>query len=462
MRIFLLIFVGLALQLGAEEALFEERYRPRYHFTAEEGYINDPNGLFYLNGTYHLFYQHDGIREKVWGHATSTDLLHWEHHKDAITMEGGHPVFSGSTAIDVENTTGFGTKEQPAVVAVFTEWGRGQSLAYSTDEGKTWSRYEGNPVLTQPNDGKRSFGLSARDPHIMWDAERKQWVMVLFHNPEGKKTSKSDGSHRTGFAIFTSPDMKEWTHRSHVDGFYVCPDVMQLPTPDGGKQWLAMDWELYALGDFNGVSFQPAHELKLLDQGANLSANQSWKYLPSGRTIQIAWIRDGKYPGMPFTQQLSFPVDLSLREVGGELVLCKYPIPELEQLFEPAVAVEERGESAAHVPLKTQSYVFRADCSIEGDETVELSVLGKDIVLGSDTIMALGKTGEIGEPLRNVTILADITSIEIFANDGVMTMTYHLLPPDEPQGVSIVRMGDAEVSNVRANPVRSIWEKASE
>lgn len=461
MRLLIFVLAALTSGLFAEKvALYEERYRPRYHFTADQGYINDPNGLFYLDGTYHLFFQHGRIREKVWGHATSTDLLRWEQHKDAITMEGGHPVFSGGAVVDESNTTGFGTNENPPVVAIFTEWGRGQSLAYSTDKGESWQRYDGNPVLKLPNDEKRSFGYSARDPHVMWDKAKERWVMVLYANPEAKETSKSKGNHRTGFSIYTSPDMKEWTFRSHLDGFYVCPDVMQLPTPDGGKQWVAMDWEQYALGEFDGESFTPAHKPRLLDKGANLSANQSWKYLPDGRVIQIAWIRDGKYPGMPFEQQLSFPVELSVREVGGELALCKSPIREIEQLFDKKAMVMGSLDNAV-LDVGSQSYVLDLEVELEGREEIHFTALGQPIVLRSDSIIAKGKTSELGEPLTKVRILADITTLEIFANDGAMTMTFHLLPPDEPQPISFKRGEESDGAKLRSailHSMKSIWK----
>ena len=153
----------------AESALYKERYRPQFHFTADKDWINDPNGLVYVNGVYHLFFQHErpGTR---WGHATSADLLHWRQHPDAIVPLNGHMVFSGSAAIDENNTSGFQNGGSAPIVALFTSWGEGQCLAYSNDDGMTWTRYENNPILTLPGDNLKSWPLSARDPHVSWDS----------------------------------------------------------------------------------------------------------------------------------------------------------------------------------------------------------------------------------------------------------------------------------------------------
>ncbi len=170
------------------EALYQEYYRPQYHFTAKSGWINDPNGLVYVDGVYHLYFQH--IRPATrWGHATSRDLLHWEQQPDAILPERNHSVFSGSAVIDRNNTSGFGDGKRAPIVAAFTSWGEGQCLSYSLDSGMTW------------------------------------------------------------------------TFRSHLPGFYVCPDLFELPVEgEKGKTWVAMDWAQYTTGSFDGEKFTPDQE----------------------------------------------------------------------------------------------------------------------------------------------------------------------------------------------------------
>lgn len=415
---------------GEKIPLFQERLRPRYHFTAEQGYINDPNGLFFLDGTFHLFFQRKGIREKVWGHATSKDFFYWEQHDDAITMINKKPVFSGSAAIDYQNTTGFGSADNPPVVACFTEWGVGQSLAYSTDRGESWQRYEGNPVLKRPGDERANFTFSSRDPHIMWDEERSRWVLVMYDNIRQEKRN-GPGTHRKGFSIFTSPDLKDWTYQSHLDDFYVCPDLVQLSL-DGGKEkrWVAMDWERYTVGDFDGESFSPKEEILPLDLGGKevLSANQSWKYLPDGRSVQISWIRHGKFPKMPFTQQLSVPVELSLRTIEGRPRLCKWPVAELEtKVPRTEVAVEKTDKGAVLSDLGL-SFDLVIEPDFSTSEEVEVTVLGEVMVLKEGSLTMRGKVVEIPQGVRKVRILGDVTSLEIFLNQGENTLTWNVVP----------------------------------
>ncbi|MEQ8837172.1 MAG: glycoside hydrolase family 32 protein, partial [Lacipirellulaceae bacterium] len=316
--------------------LYREALRPQFHFTSAKGYINDPNGLVYVDGKYHLFFQAGPINAKRWGHAISTDLIHWNQLNDAISPANGHPAFSGCAVIDHDNTSGLQTGEAPPLVAVFTSWGEGQCLAFSNDQGMSWKRYEGNPVLKLRHDAKRSFPLSARDPHVMWYEQQQRWVMVLYENLNAQKLRGVSAHEQGGFSIFTSPDLKQWTRQSHLSGFYVCPDVFELPIQgEKSKAWVAMDWAKYTTGTFDGTRFSPHGEALPLDYGSKdtLSANQTWKHLSDGRVIQICWIRGGKYPGMPFDQQHSFPTSLSLRRVAGRLRLCKQPICEISQLY---------------------------------------------------------------------------------------------------------------------------------
>ncbi len=422
-----------------------ERYRPQYHFTAETGYINDPNGLFYLDGTYHLFFQHGQMGRKQWGHATSTDLFHWRQYEDALLVDGKYQAFSGSAVIDLENTSGLGTAAQPPVVLIFTSWGQGQCLASSTDRGQTWHRYAGNPVLTRPGDERASFSLSARDPHVFWDAPRARWVLVMYDNISQIPRKKNNaGDHRQGFSIFTSPDLKVWTHRSHLPNFYVCPDMFSLPVAGSDPQthrWLAMDWERYCTGHFDGEKFTPDHAPATLDHGTHLSANQSWKNLPDGRTIQISWIRDGnkngKYPDMKFEQQLSCPVELSLRDVAGRLHLCKQPVRELAVLRRATVSIPtsqlEEGKILTFTPpAPTESYELELHPILAEGDALQLTILGVPIVLERSQIQSLGKRAALPAPLRRLRILADITSIEYFVNDGEVAFTHGIKPPDQP------------------------------
>ncbi len=455
---FIFLFAVLHTEVGdKEQPVYQERYRPQFHFTADQGWINDPNGLVYVNGVYHLFFQHD---RRHWGHATSTDLLHWKQLPNAIKERNGHPAFSGSAVIDTKNTSGFQTGKTPPVVAVYTCWGKGQCLAYSNDVGMTFLPYEGNPVLKLIGDELKSWPLSARDPHVMWDEKKNRWVMVLYSNPDQRRDKKG-----SGFSIFTSQDLKNWTKQSHLAGFYVCPDVIQLPIAGevGRTSWIAMDWEQYATGNFDGEAFTPAVEMRKLDFGRNLSANQSWKYLPDGRVIQISWLRGGKYPGMPFDQQLSFPVELSLRRIGDELLLCKNPIPEIQKLhcsnqIRESLVLEE-GEFTQFKDL-SQSLDIEASFRLEEGGEIMISVLDQEIYVTRDLVQSGGSKGLLpGKPEKqNIRVLADRTSIEVFANGGSLTMAFCLVTKKSARNVTVRAVkGQAIFEGISVCEVSSIW-----
>jgi fructan beta-fructosidase len=461
----MLLFTALHAEAGEKKpALYQERYRPQYHFTADRGWINDPNGLVYVNGVYHLFFQHErpGAR---WGHATSTDLLHWTQHADAIVPVKGHKVFSGSAVVDEKNTSGFQIGDAPPVVAVFTSWGEGQCLAYSNNDGMTFTRYNGNPVLKLPGDKLKSWQLSSRDPHVMWDKEKERWVMVLYANPDQRKDKRG-----SGFSIFTSPDLRKWKKQSHLQGFYVCPDVFRLPIEGepGKTSWIAMDWERYTTGEFDEATFTPKAEIRKLDFGKNLSANQSWKHLPGGRIIQICWLREGKYPGMPFDQQLSFPTELTLRRIDKQILLCKNPIPEIRKLHCSNNTLEnltlKEGESREIKDL-SQSLDIDTSFTLEPDAEISIGVLNQKIRVTRGYVQSEGRKGRLpGKPeQQNVRILAVRTSIEIFANRGSLTMAFCLVPKESTKNVTVKSVkGKATFSNFSVREVSSIWKAGTE
>ncbi len=236
-----------------------EKYRPLYHHTPLYGWMNDPNGMFYKDGVWHLYYQWNPYGSKwqnmTWGHSTSKDLVNWEHHGAAIEPDGLGAVFSGSCAIDKENSAGFG---KDAVLAMYTsaDVSQIQSLAHSGDNGATFTKYPGNPTLTLESE--------ARDPNMFWNPETKLWTMVLAHALDHE------------MLVFTSPDMKEWTLQSAFgkglgcqDGVWECPDLFRLPVEGTGEEkWMLIcninpggpfggSAAQYFIGDFDGKTFKP-------------------------------------------------------------------------------------------------------------------------------------------------------------------------------------------------------------
>lgn len=322
-----------------------EKYRQAFHHTPPYGWMNDPNGLFYKDGVWHLYYQWNPYgsmwQNMTWGHSTSTDLVNWEHHDAAIESNGLGMVFSGGSAVDSNNTAGYGAD---AVLSVYTSHGTNQvqSLAYSTDGGYTFTRYAGNPILTTES--------TARDPNIFWHDATGEWVMILAHAPEQE------------MLIYTSADAKEWTLRSSVGkgagprvGDWECPDLFELPV-DGTDitKWVLVcninqsapnngAGTQYFIGDFDGHRFTIDTDasgdvpVKWFDYGKDFYSFASWKHAPDNRRTAIAWLSNWWYNGSVPTQQFrsgnTLPREISLyADTDGEIYAASNPSPELEKI----------------------------------------------------------------------------------------------------------------------------------
>lgn len=319
-----------------------EEFRPLYHHTPLYGWMNDPNGMFYKDGEYHLYYQYNPYGSMWgnmnWGHSSSKDLIHWEHHPVAIEPNGLGTVFSGSSVVDKENTAGFG---KDAVIAIYTSAGASQiqSLAYSRDNGKTFQSYEGNPIITSDKE--------CRDPNMFWHAESRKWVLILAAALEKEMW------------IYTSDNLKEWTKESVFgkgygaqDGVWECPDLMQLPVRGTDeKRWVLIcninpgglfggSAAQYFVGDFDGKTFTcdtKPEVTKWMDYGKDHYAAVSWSNAPENRHTVIAWMSNWQYANNVPTKQYrsanSLPRDLELyRAEDGELYLATVPAKEIEAL----------------------------------------------------------------------------------------------------------------------------------
>ena len=316
-----------------------EKFRPTYHFSPLYGWMNDPNGMVYKDGEYHLFYQHNPYGSKWgnmhWGHAISKDLINWEHRPDAITPDALGTIFSGSAVVDTDNTAGFGAG---AIVAIYTQNSdrQVQSIAYSTDNGRSFTKYENNPVLTSD---ARDF----RDPKVFCHKETQRWIMLLAVGQE--------------MQIFSSSNLKDWAFESSFGegqgahgGVWECPDLFELPV-DGTneKKWVLLcnlnpggpfggSATQYFVGTFNGKEFvnESPSKTKWMDWGKDHYATVTWSDAPDNRRIAIAWISNWQYandvPTSQYRSPNSVPRDLSLFTVDGETYLQSAPSPELLKL----------------------------------------------------------------------------------------------------------------------------------
>lgn len=450
------------------DGMYHERFRPQFHFSAARGWINDPNGMMYYDGEYHLFFQHNPYGASwgnmTWGHAVSTDMIHWRQLPDAIHPDELGAIFSGSGVVDHKNTTGWQSGEHTPLVAVYTSAGGSnaqsegqpftQSIAYSTDRGRTLTKYEGNPVLEHIVGGNR-------DPKVIWHEPTEQWVMILYLE-------------RLRFAFWGSPDLKTWTKLSELeipDG-HECPDLFELAVDGDPENTRWVVWEAagrYFVGDFDGKVFTPDSELLHSCFGANDYAAQTFSNVPDedGRRIQIAWMRGERYPGMPFNQQMTVPRVLTLRTTPDGIRLFMEPVEELKKL---------RGREHRHADVALGAEPVKLD-GVEGDlldieavlELGEADAVGIDVrghrieySAAARELTALGSKAPLEPEDGRITlrILVDRTSIEVFANAGRVQMANLFLPDDDKRDLAVYATGGpAKAPSVAVWELRSIWHR---
>lgn len=315
--------ITLAHDIPDAETIYHETNRPQFHFTTRRGWINDPNGLIYKDGEYHLFYQHNPYERdsenKHWGHAVSPDLVHWTELPTALHPDKIGSMYSGSAIIDYDNTSGFGSKKNPPMVVAYTaETGERQvqCIAYSLDNGRTFTKYKGNPVI----DSKEIWdSRDTRDPKLLRYGDH--WVMVL--------------NERDGHSFYTSDNLRDWTFKSHISGFWECPDLFDLPVDgdENNRLWVMYGASgTYMLGDFDGERFTPRSGKHCYTRGS-LYAAQTFNNIPSedGRRIQIGWSRID-HPGMNFNGMMLLPTELTLRTTKDGVRLVSTPVREVETL----------------------------------------------------------------------------------------------------------------------------------
>ena len=461
---------------GASDATisYDQKLRPQFHFTALAGWINDPNGLVYVNGMYHLYFQflphnlRGSSGNKYWGHAISRDLVRWHQLPVAISPDRYGGIWSGSAAVDTLNTSGFKRGNQPPVVAMYTAAGGSskisqgepftQCLAYSNDGGFTFTKYAHNPVLGQIVSGNR-------DPKIIWHAPSHRWIMPLFLN--GPR----------GFALFNSPDLKHWSQLQelHFPQSQECPNFFPLPLHGkaGEVRWIFTGADSqYLIGQFDGRRFTPQSGPFAMDTGNSFYAAQVYNNIPvrQNRTIQIGWMRGGSYPGMPFNQQLSFPCALTLRNTPDGLRVCREPVHEIEHLwrqahhFGPFTLYQRRH----NFPEVTGNQLdIAAQIQAGTAKVVALEVAGQiiEVHFATRQISALGaKASIVGftptSPLR-LRILVDRMSIEVFAPDHAVSMSSCYLPPAEKSSLACYcRGGQATLASLTVREVASAWTGA--
>lgn len=454
---------------------YAEKYRPLYHFTPPYGWMNDPNGMVYYDGEYHLAYQHNpyGTRwqNMSWGHAVSRDLVRWEHLPEALFPDTLGAIFSGSAVVDHNNTSGLQEGDEKTLLAYFTHAGRFgqmQSLATSNDRGRTWTKYAGNPVLK--NEAERDF----RDPKVFWYEATGKWIMIL---AVGQKME-----------IYSSANGLDWALESRFGegqgnhgGVWECPDLFELPVEGepGNSKWVLVcninpggpsggSATQYFTGSFDGSAFvnDAAPEVtKWMDYGKDHYATVSWANVPEedGRRIVIGWMSNWEYandvPTLNFRSATTVARELKLVRKNGDLVVASYPVKELESLrttpvnHEPFVVDKEfsmdnflaENEGAYEITMNLsvpQSGVFGFTLmnSLGDSVTVTLNSAEGKLIMDrthsgltdfSDPFPAITVAPLAAKTEYAIRLLADKASLELFEGSGETVMT-NIVFPQEP------------------------------
>lgn len=515
MRLSILIFVAILTfgcagtkkeqaTTGSAHMLYAEKYRPQVHFTPDSMWMNDPNGMVYYEGEYHLFYQyfpHSNVWGPMhWGHAVSTDMVHWEHLPIALYPDSLGYIFSGSAVVDWNNTSGLGKDGIPPLVAIFTysdpvkeKEGRmdyqTQGIAYSLDKGRTWTKYEYNPVLNNPGI------LDFRDPKVRWYAPGKKWIMSL---AVGDRIS-----------LYSSKDLKSWNHESdfqpklgNYGGVWECPDLFPLTDKDSGEEkWILFvsinpgapnggSGTQYFVGSFDGHEFinQNKH-LYWIDYGKDNYAGVTWSDIPDsdGRTLFMGWLSNWQYaqqvPTERWRSAMTVARELSLKPEGNDFIVTSMPVKELDVLKNDAVTTKKLNIEGSKTILDPIHVPFECTLEIENNGATEFGFSlqnkeGEEVVVSYNSAqqsLLIDRTNsgltEFSEDFQTIqkcpfkaksvvefNIIVDKSSIEVFVDEGKRTMTSLVFPENEYETFHVFsKNGTVNLNKAVLHPLKSAW-----
>jgi len=460
--------------------LYDEPMRPQFHYSQRRGWNNDPNGMVYSDGEYHLFWQSNPVGKcwanMYWGHAVSRDMIHWQELRPALRPNGqgadGQPVadrhpamavghcHSGGGNVDLRNTGGFQTGENGPMILTFTDTGPGrnrtfpnfsESLAYSNDRGRTWTCYQGNPII-------RHLG---RDPKLFWYEAGGHWSIAVYDGLNGVR----------GIAFYTSSDLKNWERTSKIDGFFECPEIVRLPV-DGAAD--DMRWVMfgadgqYVVGQFDGRTFKPQDEQKRRFIHGPVYAGQCFSNPPDGRAVYMGWARGLKTGDAPFQEGFTLPLRLTLHTTPDGIRMRGYPIKELDQLHDGELfsAVDktltgeeneisfETNERIAdmHVTVKPAAGAKTVSLTFSDGEVV-YDIAGGFVRTGPTRAAVPSGPGRDGERIT-LRVLIDRPTVESFVNRGE---TYTLQRREgQPLG-KITLNTEGTVEEFKVYRMKSIW-----
>lgn len=493
-------------EIKAKISSYTEKYRPQFHFSPPEKWMNDPNGLVYHKGVYHLFYQYypDDIvwGPMHWGHAVSKDMISWQHKPIALYPDEQGYIFSGSAVLDKNNTSGFGSKENPPLIAFYTYHDmegekngtldyQDQAIAYSLDNGDTWTKYEGNPVIPNTT-GIKDF----RDPKVFWHEASNKWILVLVAKDHAQ--------------FYSSDNLKDWTFMSKFGenngahgGVWECPDLFPLKVSGAEEEkWVLIisinpggpnggSATQYFIGDFDGNSFSTDQEAnKWLDFGTDNYAGVTYNNAPDNKRVFIGWMSNWDYgqktPTKVWRSAMTLPRELSLIEEDGVYYLKNYVLPSFEKIVEKGTASTLKTDSKlmftsenfnqSEIIFTTVNRNFELSFSNKEGDVFTLLMDEANAIFSADRTQsgvvdfepsfgAKKHTMPISglpEGEVEVRIVLDRSSAEIFINKGQYVMTQQLFPRSDYTRLTIenkeVSKG-LELSGFQNNAIKSIWNE---
>jgi sucrose-6-phosphate hydrolase SacC (GH32 family) len=447
------------------EDLYQEKLRQQIHFSAKRGWNNDPNGLVYFDGEYHLFFQHNPYGwawgNMHWGQAVSKNLVHWSELGEALYPDSLGTMFSGSAVVDWANTAGFSSGDQPAIVCFYTAAGNTsaesknvkftQCIAYSTDKGRTWTKYEGNPVLQHVRSDNR-------DPKVLWYEKGKKWIMALFLD-------------RNDYALFSSTDLKTWERLSDVviPGDGECPEFFELAVDGnaGNTRWIFYGGKgTYLIGRFDGKNFTTESGPHPNNYGNCFYASQTYSDIPKedGRRIQIGWGQVAS-PGMPFNQCMLFPTQLTLKSTREGIRMFTEPVKEIELLHNKEWKKENLTIDPNSNPVSGISgelYHIKADFKPGKNSQVGFKIHGTEVLYDAakGELTCLNRKAELrpdGGKVR-FEIIVDRNTIEIFCNNGKVYMPI-ARDLTKDYGLELICRNEKVIAdNIQIFELNSIWK----
>ena len=496
--------IPMDLSTQAISMRFDEQHRPQYHFTPPEQWMNDPNGMVYYDGEYHLFYQHypdsNVWGPMHWGHAISTDMLNWEHMPIALYPDELGYIFSGSAVVDWENTSGFGDGSTPPLVAIYTYHEptkaedpdrtdfQYQGIAYSLDKGRNWTKYEGNPVLDNP--GIRDF----RDPKVMWFEEGQQWIMTL--------------AVKDRISFYSSPDLKSWSFESDfgIDlgghgGVWECPDLFKLSVSGSTEEkWVLLvsinpggpaggSATQYFIGDFDGSNFtlDPAFAPDVtpengeersvwIDYGPDNYAGVTWSDIPEsdGRRLFIGWMSNWMYsqvvPTTVWRSAMTIPRELRLEERAGSYRLISRPVAEMRYIMdEPkditlsvseGITIEDSlfvldigGENLSGLVLTLANDIGEIVTVKLSEHNLLFDRTQSGIIDFHDGFAAIHQAPLEGLQAQRMQVFVDLSSVEVFVNDGSVVMSELVFPNEVYDRITL----EGEFDTAMVSSISGIW-----